>query len=151
MSDDISIEKFAAFLDGNLQDEDMQEIVLAIDSNKEYSDILDDVIHVDDSVEIYTNQPDILQNEIFEQDFDLPVIPSLLDTSDAVELSIANSEVASILDSSEDDAQIILASEVCDDVDDTNNQLSDELHIMLSDDNYDMEQHGEMIDFGDLA
>lgn len=88
----ISIEQFAAFLDGNLPEEEMQSVAMAIDANEEYSDILGNVMQVDDTTDVYMAQPELLDMDFLDSDFELPVVPELVMSDDMVELSLAHPE-----------------------------------------------------------
>lgn len=105
----ISIEQFAAFLDGNLPEEDMQQVALSIDADKELSGILADAMQVDESVDEYMNHPDALQADIQNMDFDLPVIPVFAETADEVTLALADSP-GSVELIADDDSDIHLAA-----------------------------------------
>lgn len=110
-TNNISIEKFAAFLDGNLPVEEMQHISAVIDGNEMYAEILGDVMHVDDAVEAIESQSDILPEELQYMDFDLPVIPLNPDIDNSVELIAVNadeSDTAEIVADDEQTAEAIL-------------------------------------------
>ena len=146
----ISIEQFAAFLDGNLPVAEMEETAMAIDSSEEYSGILGEVMHVDDSVEAYMNQPEILQDEIPVTDFDLPVVPVLAGISDSVELSVVNTEETGVVET--EDVHLAMVSENADNTDDIDASHLEESPIMTPDDVCDMGlQSDEIIDLGDFA
>lgn len=146
----ISIEQFAAFLDGNLPDAEMEETAMAIDSSEEYSGILGEVMHLDDSVEAYMNQPEILQDEVPVMDFDLPVVPVLAGISDSVELSVASTEETGIGET--EDVRLALVSENADNTDEIDASHLEESPITASDDVCDMgQQSDEIIDLGDFA
>lgn len=70
----LSIEKFAAFLDGNLPEDEMQAVASLIDANEDYSAMLDDVMTIDDSLDMLSDQDDLVPAELLEMDFDLPEI-----------------------------------------------------------------------------
>ncbi|MGM9712606.1 MAG: hypothetical protein ACI3Y5_00590 [Prevotella sp.] len=87
----ISIEKFAAFLDGNLPEDEMLSIETAIDGNAEYSDILSEVMSVDDSVSTMLPQADYQAEPFADMDIVLPVIPLPAVTDDVeIELSVTD-------------------------------------------------------------
>lgn len=90
--DNISIEQFAAFLDGNLTEEGMQDVAKMIDLNHEYTDILEEVMHVDDSVDAFMVQPEMFNDVFLDSDFDIPVVPELVMSDNMVELSLAHPE-----------------------------------------------------------
>lgn len=109
--DNLSIERFAAFLDGNLNEEDMQEVAAAIDSSNEFTDILSEVMQVDECVDLYTSQPDMLQSESLDIDFDLPVIPVFSESPEEMELSVVNSDNSTIELRQNDDIQLSIAAD----------------------------------------
>lgn len=69
---DISIEKIAAFLDGNLSDSEMQDISSVIDNDANLQKIVDVSDIVDDNILLDDFCP--LQNEISFVDFDIPLL-----------------------------------------------------------------------------
>lgn len=101
----ISIERFAAFLDGNLSEADMQTVATAIDADKSLSDILGTAIEVDDEAELLIAQTDAWQEDILNMDFDLPEIPvTLHEVGDNVELLANNTSAAHITAVADDEA-----------------------------------------------
>ncbi|MDD6745490.1 MAG: hypothetical protein PUE36_06155 [Bacteroidales bacterium] len=87
----ISIEKFAAFLDGNLPEDELLSIETAIDGNAEYADILREVMEVDDAVDMMLPQADAQAASLPDIDIVLPEIPLPADGGDEeVELAIAH-------------------------------------------------------------
>lgn len=87
----ISIEKFAAFLDGNLPDDEMQGMETAIGESALYTDILGEVMEVDDTVELLTANGDDLAALSADTDLALPEIPLPEDMDEvAVEQVVAN-------------------------------------------------------------
>lgn len=69
---DISVEQFAAFLDGNLAADVMQRVADAIDGDAALSDLLGDAMAVDDEVEALADLEAIVPDELLNLDFDLP-------------------------------------------------------------------------------
>lgn len=87
----ISIEKFAAFLDGNLPDDEMQGMETAIGESALYSDILGEVMEVDDTVELLIANGDDLAALSADTDLALPEIPLPEDMDEvSVEQVVAN-------------------------------------------------------------
>ena len=70
----VSIEEFAAYLDGNLTEDGMDHVSSIITCNKNLSDIvvMNDV--VDDTKEHYMQDEELLPAEIKYMDFDFPRI-----------------------------------------------------------------------------
>lgn len=104
--DNLSIERFAAFLDGNLNEEDMQDVAAAIDSSNEFSDILKETIQIDELVDLYENNLELLQNEVFDEEFELPIIPNFIHESNSVELSSVSSEESDTIILDKDDTEV---------------------------------------------
>lgn len=71
---DISIEQFAAFLDGNLSEEEAAAVEVAIDGNGQLSGILDDAMNIEDYMDFQPESAFELPEEIASMDFELPVI-----------------------------------------------------------------------------
>ncbi len=93
LNNNLTIEQFAAFLDGNLPEKEMELVSSAIESTKAYSDVLSEVMLVDDTVDEYMNQPDATSEVLMDMDFDLPIVPEMADSSDLIELTtIVNQE-----------------------------------------------------------
>ncbi len=89
----ISIEKFAAFLDGNLPDDEMRGMEKAIEESDLYTDILGEVMEVDDTVELFTANGDELAALSADIDIVFPEIslPAGVDIDEVeVELSVAD-------------------------------------------------------------
>lgn len=113
-TNDISIEQFAAFLDGNLPDDEMQIVADAIDANEEYTEILNDVMQVDETVDVYMSNPDAFQDELLDSEFDLPIIPVVPEVADIVELSVANPVEVNVANTGVHDVHLAMASEAAD-------------------------------------
>lgn len=109
--DNLSIERFAAFLDGNLNEEDMQEVATAIDSSNEFSDILRETMQIDELVDSYESHPELLQNEVLDTDFDLPVISVFSESPEEMKLSVVNSGNSAIEFNQNEEIHLSLASE----------------------------------------
>ena len=148
----ISIEQFAAFLDGNLPDDEMQIVADAIDGNKEYTEILGDVMQVDETVDVYMSNPGAFRDELSDTDFDLPVIPVVPETADIVELAVANPAEVSVVDTEIHDAHLDEASTTTGCTEDLIGSHPIEPQVPASDDSYDVSQQAdEIMDFIDLA
>lgn len=83
----LSIEQFAAYLDGNLAEEEMQQVAAIIESDKALSGILGNVMEVDEMVETAMAHPDEMLQEMAEMKVDLPLVPTLVGTADELELA----------------------------------------------------------------
>lgn len=96
----ISIEQFAAFLDGNLPEAEMQAVAAAIDGNPDFTAILGEVLNVDDAIAPLDGSTDFFAEETLpdEEDFILPEIPAV--EAETVEVLPAEAE-APILKSAE--------------------------------------------------
>ena len=78
----VSIEKFAAYLDGNLTEEGMNEVASAIHSDDSLQDILSSGYMVDETLSTYDDWNQIVQDDIFTDSFDIPNIEENLDAFD---------------------------------------------------------------------
>lgn len=78
----VSIEKFAAYLDGNLTEEGMNEVASAIHSDDSLQDILSSGYMVDETLSTHDDWNQIVQDDIFTDSFDIPNIEENLDASD---------------------------------------------------------------------
>ena len=96
----ISIEQFAAFLDGNLPETEMQAVASAIDGNPDFTAILGEVLNVDDTINPLDETTDFFAGETLpdEENFVLPEIPTV--EAETVEVLPAEAE-APILKSAE--------------------------------------------------
>ena len=88
----ITIERFAAFLDGNLPQEEMQHVADLIDSTPLYNDILGEVMSVDDTIDdMLSSGTDIFTETFPDVDVVLPEIPLPVNIDDdMVEVAAAN-------------------------------------------------------------
>lgn len=68
----ISIEKFAAFLDGNLPQDEMQNISSTIENDEDLKAILDTSNMIDTTLENDVSDDVQIPDEIANQEFDLP-------------------------------------------------------------------------------
>ena len=96
----ISIEQFAAFLDGNLPEAEMQAVAAAIDGDPDFTAILGEVLNVDEAIAPLDGTTDFFDGETLpdEEDFILPDIPAV--EANTVEVLPAEAE-ATILKSAE--------------------------------------------------
>lgn len=78
----VSIEEFAAYLDGNLTEDGMNEITSAIHSDDSLQDILSSGYMVDETLSTYNDWNQIVQDDISTDSFDIPNIEGNLDVSD---------------------------------------------------------------------
>lgn len=78
----VSIEEFAAYLDGNLTEDGMNEIASAIHSDDSLQDILSSGYMVDETLSTYNDWNQIVQDDISTDSFDIPNIEGNLDVSD---------------------------------------------------------------------
>lgn len=70
----VSIEKFAAFLDGNLPENEMQQISSLIQNDDALKSIYEVSENIDTSLNEYTSNGIQIPDEILNLDFDLPTI-----------------------------------------------------------------------------
>lgn len=102
----VSVERLAAFLDGNLADDDLQRVAAAIDADPALSDIVGEALLVDDSVEAMLTHPDEWQQDAIDNDYSLPVVPTFADAGAEVELVVAEPSVADVSPSEGADATL---------------------------------------------
>lgn len=98
---DISVEQFAAFLDGNLAADEMQRVADAIDGDAALSDLLGDAMAVDDEVEALADLEAIVPNELLSMDFELP------DVIDAMPIDDDSLSDVQLLPTDDTDAHVI--------------------------------------------
>ena len=82
----VSIEEFAAYLDGNLTDDRMNKIAHSIQSDKFLQVITSDSIDIDDSIANYESTGQIIPDNIESNDFEIPNITENFDYSDIFSL-----------------------------------------------------------------
>lgn len=99
----ISIEKFAAFLDGNLAEEEMRTVEMAIDTNSGYSDIIRDILNIEDSVDLYLQQDNLIPEELLDPNLELPVVPVPSIADDFIETFAENKENSGTVEFIEED------------------------------------------------
>ena len=73
----VSIEEFAAYLDGNLTIEDMNRVSSVIDSNSDMHSIADSVQLVDETLASYSPLELTLPDDISSMDFSIPQIDNM--------------------------------------------------------------------------
>lgn len=83
----ISIEKFAAYLDGNLSDQEMSEVSSLIDSNEEMQNFSLINNQIEDTISGYSVQDMELPSVLQSTDFDFPCIEGAVLESDPFEYS----------------------------------------------------------------
>ena len=108
---DISIESFAAFLDGNLSEAEMQKVADYIDADNDCSDILKDVMRVDQRTDFYTSHPELLTNEMPGMDIELPEILNTVET-ESVDLEYVFEDNCCIMECDEDAVHLSNVSEL---------------------------------------
>ena len=151
-NNNLTIEQFAAFLDGNLSDDDMQMVSATIDGSPEYAAILSDVMSVDDSIEVMSGYDNILPDELQGMDFDLPIIPEMSDSSALVELTSIENPESDTVEILNDNVNITMASDKIEDIviDSCHGEALAESPSI--DEPFDMDQQPEdSNDFFDLA
>lgn len=149
---DVTLEQFAAFLDGNLSNDDTQTVSDAIDTNKDYSSILSDIMEINDTVDMYSAQQDSLLSEMPGFDYDLPVLPVSLNSQDSVDLAPVDSAEPVLVNVQDEDVSLCMATEELDVQDEANNYRCPEIHLLSSDEDYTIESlQEETIDFNEMA
>lgn len=77
----VSIEEFAAYLDGNLTENGMNEVASAIQSDGSLQNILSTGYMVDETLSTYDNWNQIVPDDVFTDSFEIPNIEENLDSS----------------------------------------------------------------------
>ena len=72
MDNSFSIEKFAAFLDGNLLPEEMEQISSEVNNDEMMRDILSASKQVDETIDSYTPEDLVLPDELTLSNFEFP-------------------------------------------------------------------------------
>lgn len=78
----VSIEEFAAYLDGNLTEDGMNEVASAIHSDKSLQDIASDSINIDESIANYESKGQSIPDDMVSDDFEIPDITEYFENSD---------------------------------------------------------------------
>lgn len=81
----ISIEKFAAYLDGNLPESEMNELSSTIESNSELQAFANVNTLIDDTINGYSEQDIELPLELQSKDFEIPSFSDLVANNDLFE------------------------------------------------------------------
>lgn len=81
----ISIEKFAAYLDGNLPEGEMNELSSMIESNSELQAFANVNTLIDDTINGYSKQDIELPLELQSKDFEIPSFSDLVTDNDSSE------------------------------------------------------------------
>lgn len=99
----ISIEEFAAYMDGNLSDDEMQRVSSVIDENKNMQEIIDSCDSIDESYDYNEFVGDaIIPDEIESMEFDVPN----LDTININDLQVESSWDADVAACAEEPANL---------------------------------------------
>lgn len=72
MDNSFSIEKFAAFLDGNLLPDEMEQISSEVNNDEMMRDILSASKQVDETIDSYNPEDLVLPDELSSYDFEFP-------------------------------------------------------------------------------
>lgn len=84
----ISIEKFAAFLDGNLSADEMRDISAVIHENESLHQFKNINSVVDDAIDAFSCSSIVLPKELQTLDFELPSLENLIGSSDSLEVKL---------------------------------------------------------------
>lgn len=68
----VSIEKFAAYLDGNLSDDEMQRVKAVIDGDEGMQDVISNNQYIDETLSNNKPLELVLPDELTQFDFDIP-------------------------------------------------------------------------------
>ena len=106
----ISVEKFAAYLDGNLSSDEMQQVSSLMETNEMMHDIYAVSGLVDETLANYTGDDLTLPEEITSTDFELPSLFHDLQTSDSPEVFevAASASCADVIDECNTDVDCLL-------------------------------------------
>lgn len=89
----LSLERFAAFLDGNLSEADMQAVASAIDADPASTAVLGKTMMVDDLADWYAGQPEVMAESLAaEGDFVLPGLQAAGEPVDEITLHYVAAE-----------------------------------------------------------
>lgn len=151
VNNNISIEQFAAFLDGNLPSDEMTAVAAVIDQNQELSDIIGETMIVDDAIELILQQPNEVVDELTDADWIMPEIPGLTEADDTVVLRTVESEDVVLVATTE---EYPIHVEDGTNTDDLHKEIINSVSLEgMADDfvNMPIDSSDETIDFGDLA
>ena len=128
----ISIEKFAAFLDGNLLPDEMQQMSSMVESNEMMHDIYEASKVADETQANYTDDDLALPEEITSAEFELPHIFSDFQSSEKAE-DFEVAACADVADEFELDNEVYSKDvDTLDDLpsfEDSTNQQQDEINL----------------------
>lgn len=82
--DNISIEQFAAFLDGNMEDSELQYVADAIDTSENLAGMLGGAMAAEDTLEELLSQENVVPEELLAMDFDIPEVATSADDENVV-------------------------------------------------------------------
>lgn len=99
----VSIEEFAAYLDGNLTEDGMNKVASSIQSDKFLRNISYDSINIDDSIANYESNGQTVPDNIASDDFEIPDITENFDNTDIFSLIDGSSNIEAIEPSHEED------------------------------------------------
>lgn len=142
MDNSFSIEKFAAFLDGNLLPDEMEQISSEVDTDEMMRDILSASKQVDATIDSYAPEDLVLPDELTSDDFEFP---SLVVEHHPYMIS-GDCEVAACVSSASEDFDIIegdnITSEVTDKdenqiIDNSNDSFSSDTNIITNENDGD--------------
>ena len=129
----VSIEEFAAYLDGNLTEEEMSRVSTLIDNDSSLQSFADNVQMVDETYANYTESELELPEEIISMDFNIPQLeleePSFHECADLQVAACADELIDDMNDSLED-----TSIDIVDDVDIINTEVTN-VDESISDDN----------------
>lgn len=109
----VSIEEFAAYLDGNLTEDGMNKVASSIQSDKFLRNISSDSINIDDSIANYESKGQTVPDNIASDDFEIPDITENFDNTDIFSLieGSVNSVNIEALDSSHKEDNLDVSSD----------------------------------------
>lgn len=116
MDNSFSIEKFAAFLDGNLLPEEMEQISSEVNNDEMMRDILSASKQVDETIDSFTPEDLVLPDELSSYDFEFP----LLSEESVPYVATGDCEVAACASPIVDDFGSIEGDNISSEVTDTN-------------------------------
>lgn len=73
----VSIEEFAAFIDGNLDEVNSERVLSAISSDNSLSQLIEDNDMIDENIDLYENESLMFSNEIDDVFFSIPDVPNI--------------------------------------------------------------------------
>lgn len=139
----ISIEKFAAYLDGNLMPDEMEIMSSEVNNDEMMQDILSASKQVEETIEGYTSDDLILPEELNSENFE---IPSLVEES-LPYIASGNYDVAACAASDVEDFDNLVDNDITSGVsdieesqiiDNSNDSLITDTNITISDNDSDL-------------